>query len=109
MILQEVYKMTNPKDRADSLQKLMPYVYPQLSATQANVNITSDESKPLAKLSNEDLIARAKIILERGPNDQGRLTGTMEQTDPTAGGDLLAEGHSDAERAELEDGAGEDQ
>jgi hypothetical protein len=94
MILTEVAKMNNPKDRADSLQKLMPYIYPQLSAMQVEVNSTSEQGSALAKISNEDLVARAKLILERGINGTADTTTAMEPTSPTTGGDSDPEGYS---------------
>jgi hypothetical protein len=109
MILQEVYKMTNPKDRADSLQKLMPYIYPQLSAMQVQVNETTNHKSALSDVSNEDLVARAKLILERGINGTADVTTTVEPTSPTTRGDSDPEGYSYSAGIGNENEDGEDQ
>jgi hypothetical protein len=110
MIIGELKDMRSAKERADTLLKLMPYIYPVLSAAQ--IELTETKKTPLLeKLSNADLIAKAQLILERTKTDEheGTTTTTMELIDDEAGGDRTTEGSLAGTSHEDQDGAGEDQ
>jgi hypothetical protein len=64
LILGTVREMS-PTDRADVLLRLMPYVYPTLSATQININ--TEENRQLREVSDATLNA---ILLEAEPTDK---------------------------------------
>jgi hypothetical protein len=57
-------KVQNQEAKANLILKAMPYIYPQLSAI-AIQNIPADVQKENGLLSNEELFAKAKLIMER--------------------------------------------
>jgi hypothetical protein len=71
-------KITNQEAKASLIIKAMPYVYPQLNAI-AIQNIPPDIQKENGMLSNEELFAKAKLIMERNQNEdsRGRIEGSQ--------------------------------
>lgn len=110
MIIKELDLIHTPKDRCDILLKLVPYIYPTLTAAKIDINEVN-KTPALEKLSNSDLIAKAKLILERTTvnGNEGLTTTTMELIDNEAGGDRAAKGSFTRTSDEDQNGAGEDQ
>jgi len=71
-------KVQNAEAKANLILKAMPYIYPQLSAI-AIQNIPAEVQKENGLLSNEELFAKAKLIMERNQNEdsRGRIEGSQ--------------------------------
>lgn len=77
-ILNEINRMKTPEARANALIKLLPYVYPTLTAIKLEVN-KEEDSKLVPAIDGQELLDKVKIILERKQeNDERRLSNEVE-------------------------------
>lgn len=107
MILVEIQKMTNPVDKVNALEKLLPYIHPKLTA--AEINVTSEPRSMRLDISNEDLMSRAKLILERAVNEPRTIETRVEPISDEAGRDTNSEGCVAGDGIANEDSDGQDQ
>ena len=84
--LKSLAQIQNQEAKASLILKAMVYVYPQLSAIAVQ-NIPNDVKQENGMLSNEELFAKAKLIMERNQNDTRTITNGMEPTSHSTGGD----------------------
>jgi hypothetical protein len=92
-ILNEISKMKSPESRANALIKLLPYVYPSLTAIKLEIN-KDEDAKLVPALNGADLLQKVKLILERKENEEeGRATSEMGSISAEARRVPNAEGH----------------
>lgn len=101
-ILDEISKMRSPESRCNALVKLLPYVYPTLTAIKLEIN-KDEDAKLVPALNGEDLLNKVKLILERkNDENEGRTANEMGSISAKARRVPNAEGH------DLSDGSGDE-
>ena len=92
-ILDEISKMRAPESRANALIKLLPYVYPTLTAIKLEIN-KDEDAKLVPALNGEDLLNKVRLILERKEDEnKGRTDTKMESIDGEVRRMSTTEGH----------------
>jgi hypothetical protein len=99
-ILDEISKMRAPESRANALIKLLPYVYPTLTAIKLEVN-KEEDAKLIPSINGQELLDKVKLIIERKDDEkQRRVDSKMEELDCEVRRVPTTEGHdsSDGDR-----------
>jgi hypothetical protein len=97
-ILDEISKMRSPESRASALIKLLPYVYPTLTAIKLEMN-KEDDAKLVPSIDGNDLLNKVKLILERKDiengitTEKGQANRRLETVDIETGRDSDSKGH----------------
>ena len=92
-ILDEISKMRSPESRANALIKLLPYVYPTLTAIKLEVN-KEEDAKLVPSIDGKDLLDKVKLIIERKDNEnEGRTDSAVGEVIGEARRVAASEGH----------------